>query len=397
MSLISRMSRRRFTVSLTAGLGAARSLLACAGPQAAMKGSGDSTRRRPIVISSANGHRFGATRVAYEKLANGADTLDAVIAGVNMNEIDPEDMSVGYGGLPNEEGEVTLDSCVMHGPTMRCGAVGAISRVKTPSLVAKAVMDHTDEIFLVGEGATRFARDLGFDMVDLLTEKARKVWLLWRETRSVRDSWGAGLDSPDYDKVMREKLSGPNLTAMLHERARELGIPEADRELAVRSVLHPPTGTINCLGLNARGEISGATTTSGLAWKIVGRLGDSPIIGAGCYVDGEVGGGGSTGRGEENIRVAGGHTIVEMMRQGKTPGEACLEAMRRVQHNFRRWPERLSKMDLSFYALRVDGAYGAAALWDTDADSGHPHQFAVNDGIPRLEDMPYLLERKRST
>lgn len=398
-----KISRRQFTTSLTAGIGAASGLLASSGAgrsgpagsaQTSTAGKGDAASKRPIVISSWNGHKFGATRVAYERLTSGADTLDAVIAGVNMNETNPDDMSVGYGGLPNEEGEVTLDSCVMHGPTMRCGAVGAIGKVKTPSLVAKAVMDHTDEIFLVGEGATEFAKDLGFEMVDLLTEKARKVWMLWRETRSVRDSWGAGLDSPDYDKVMKQKLNGPDLAAMLHERARELGIPEADRAMAVDHVLHPPTGTINCLGVNEKGEVSGVTTTSGLAWKIVGRVGDSPIIGAGCYVDGEVGGGGSTGRGEENIRVSGGHTVVEMLRQGKTPTEACLEALRRVQRNFKAYPERLPKVDLSYYALRVDGAYGAASLWDKEEGTGRRFQFAVNDGVARLEDMAYLMERR---
>jgi N4-(beta-N-acetylglucosaminyl)-L-asparaginase len=394
---MAKISRRRFAAGLAAGAGSVAALFGADRPSERM--SVEASRapqeaggghKRPIVISSANGYRFGATRVAYEKLAGGADTLDAVIAGVNMNELDPEDMSVGYGGLPNEEGEVTLDSCCMHGPTMQCGAVACLKKVKTPSLVAKAVMDHTDEIVLVGEDATRFAYDYGFELVDLLTDKARRVWMLWRETRSLRDSWGAGLLSPHYEEVQDQKKNGPALRRAVEKKAADLGIPPEDREMAVNSVLYPPHGTINCLGVNAKGEISGVTTTSGLAWKIAGRVGDSPILGAGCYVDGEVGGAGSTGRGEENIRIAGGHTVVEMMRQGKSPKDACLEALKRVQRVFRNFPDRLAKVDLNYYALRVDGAYGAASLWGPVGK--RKSQFAVNDGENRLEDMAYLLE-----
>ena len=397
---MSRISRREFTKRLSAAMGSAAAffsadLLAWArGREPAFPGSPmrQTAGKRPIVISSANGYHFGATRVAYEKLVGGADTLDAAIAGVNMNETNPDDMSVGYGGLPNENGVVQLDSCVMHGPTMQCGAVGAIERVKTPSLVAKAIMDNTDEIFFVGRGATEFARSMGFEMADMLTDRARRVWVLWRETRSLYDSWGAGLDTPDYEKMQEMKKRGPEFAYFVHKKAAELGIPKDEQEMAVNAVLHPPHGTINCQALNAKGEISGVTTTSGLAWKIPGRVGDSPIIGAGNYVDGEVGAGGSTGRGEENIRVAGGHTVVELMRQGKTPMEACLETLRRVQHLFRAYPERLKKVEIQFYALRVDGAYAAASLWGPRPPDNRPQQFAVNDGTNRLEDMAYLLK-----
>ena len=367
------LSRRAFGTSLAAGLGAA------AVPSPALPVD-PASYKRPVVISSANGYTFGATRVAYEQLLAGADTLDAVVAGVAMNENDPKDDSVGYGGLPNEEGVVQLDACVMHGPTMQCGAVGALENCKNAAQVAKTIMEHTDHIYLVGQGATRFARDFGFPVVEMLTDHARKIWLLWRETRSSTDAWGPGLDSPAYRQALQRK-------------AARLGIPEEHWELALRRVLHPPTGTINCLAVNAKGEISGTTTTSGLAWKVPGRMGDSPVIGAGCYVDGEVGGGGSTGRGEENIRVAGGHTVVEMMRQGKSPTDACLEALHRVQRNFRSAPERLKHFDLAYYALRVDGAFGAATLWNNDGDQGQRRQFAVHDGVNRLVDAAYLLRR----
>jgi N4-(beta-N-acetylglucosaminyl)-L-asparaginase len=353
------------------------------------------SRKRPIVISSANGYTFGATRVAYEKLVAGADTLDAAIAGVNMNELDPNELTVGFHALPNEEGVVQLDASCFHGPTMRCGAVGAIERMKTPSAVAKAVMDNTDEIFLVGPGATKFAQDMGFEMVDeYVTDRARKIWMLWRETRSLRDSWGAGLDSPDYDKAQTEKKNGFDVRELFQRKAAALGIPEEDWELAINAVFYPPYGTINLQAVNDKGEVSSVTTTSGLAWKIAGRCGDSPVIGAGCYVDGEVGAGGSTGRGEENIRIAGGHTIVELMRQGKAPQEACLEALGRIQHNFRSYPERLKMVDINFYATNVAGEYGAAAMWGPKPPANRPPQFAVNDGTNRLENTAYLLEWK---
>lgn len=381
---MSKLSRREFAAGLAAGVGTTAVLKAeAARPGAAAAGGRTQPNggKRPVVLASGNGFRTGATQTAYERLAAGDDTLDAVIAGVNRTEDDPTDDTVGYGGLPNELGVVQLDACVMHGPSNRCGAVGAIENCKNPSLVAKAVMDHTDEIFFVGAGATQFAKDYGFPQVDLLTDHARRVWLLWRETRSLKDSWGPGLDSPEF----RKKLEA---------RARRLRIPEAERERAINRILYPPTGTINCLGVNARGEISGVTSTSGIAFKIPGRVGDSPLIGAGLFVDGEVGAGGSTGRGEENIRVAGGHTVVELMRQGKHPREAVLEVLQRVVHNFRAFPDRLKLFDLSFYALRVDGAYAAATLWDRPAGETQPRQFAVHDGVNRLENMAYLMRRE---
>jgi N4-(beta-N-acetylglucosaminyl)-L-asparaginase len=383
------VSRRTFAATLAAGLASLPGGVAAESEGGASRGQRipSPTHRviterfkKPIVISSANGYTFGATRVAFEKLQAGADTLDAVIAGVNMNENDPKDISVGYGGLPNADGVVQLDACCMHGPTNLCGAVGALEGYKNPSLVAKAVMDNTDHIFIVGEGAARFAHDLGFEKVDLLTDFARKTWLLWKETRSEPNPWGPGLDSPNYHEYLKHK-------------AALLGIDPELQELAVSKVFHPPTGTINCMAVNEKGEISGVTTTAGLAWKIPGRVGDSPIIGAGLFVDGEIGAAGSTGRGEENIRIAGGHTVVEMMRRGMSPAAACLEALKRVANNFRAFPDRLKQVDLQYYALAVSGEYGAATLWDTGPNR-EPRQFAVHDGANRLEDMQHLMRRQ---
>lgn len=322
---------------------------------------------RNLVIASGNG--LNACAKAMEFLKAGKDTLDAVIAGVNLVEEDPEDDSVGYGGLPNEEGVVELDASVMHGPTRRAGSVAGLHNIKCPSKVARLVMEQTDHIMLVGEGALRFARAWGMKEDNLLTEKSRLAWMVWKQSQrdaSGHNNWTDGVDAP------------PKAASRVAQLKRMF--PDASEEMlayAMDRALHPITGTINCLALNAKGEMSGVTTTSGLAWKIPGRIGDSPIIGAGLYVDQEVGGGGSTGRGEENIRVCGAHTIVENMRKGMAPQEACLEVLKRIARNYDNDRARLSKFNISFYALRKDGAYGSACLF---GGNRRRVNFAVNDG-----------------
>jgi N4-(beta-N-acetylglucosaminyl)-L-asparaginase len=339
-----------------------------------------------IAISSSNGLRACAR--AMEILKTGGDTLDAVVAGVNINEEDPEDTSVGYGGLPNEEGVVELDASVMHGPTRRAGSVAAIRGNKTPSKIAKLVMEQTDHVMLVGAGATKFAVEMGYPEENLLTEKSRLAWLTWKV--SLRDpeghsNWGPGLDAPKPKTMSRLKEMFPEAD-------------EATLAWAWEMAGHPTHGTINCLSRNAKGEMSGVTTTSGMAWKIAGRVGDSPIIGAGLYVDQDWGGAGSTGRGEENIRIVGAHTVVENMRHGMAPKEACLDALKRVARNFDSDMTRLEKVDLNFYALRKDGEFGGASLWNGYFRAGrlNPVQFAVNDGsgASRLETTVGLFERK---
>ena len=346
---------------------------------------GKAARAKNILIASSNGRRACAR--GMEILEAGGDTLTAVIAGININEEDPDERGVGYGGLPNEDGVVELDASVMHGPTGRCGAVGALRGIKTPSKIARLVMEQSDHVMLVGEGALRFARAHGFREENLLTEESRLAWMVWKQSlrdRNGHSNWTDGVDAPP------EKPS-----ASLRER-----FPGADEETlawAWRVATDPPMGTINCLALNAKSEMSGVTTTSGRAWKIAGRVGDSPIIGAGLYVDQEVGASGSTGRGEENIRVAGGHTVVENMRHGMPPKEACLDCLERYGRNFDNDEARLAKFDISFYALRKDGAYAAATLWSGRIRNGKlvRPRFVVNDGGPsRFEDCAYLLERR---
>ena len=327
---------------------------------------------------------MAACKRAMEMLHSGADTLDAVIAGVNIVELDPNDHSVGYGGLPNEDGVVELDASVMHGPSRMCGSVAAIRGIKTPSKIAKLVMTETDHVMLVGDGALKFAKEMGYPEEDLLAEDSRKAWVAWK--RSLRDKTGHTNWAPEADGWTRSSA-----------QLRDMFPEEKEEKLAwiAHVIAHPPTGTINCLSLNAKGEMSGVTTTSGMAWKIAGRVGDSPIIGAGLYVDQDVGAAGSTGRGEENIRIAGAHTIVENMRHGMSPKDACMDAIKRIARNFNNDQARLNLLDINFYALRKDGQYGASSLWDkADKKDRHGFQFTVNDGgESRHEDCAALFTR----
>ncbi|HEV8383548.1 MAG TPA: N(4)-(beta-N-acetylglucosaminyl)-L-asparaginase, partial [Candidatus Acidoferrales bacterium] len=358
--------RKFFLTSLAGGVAAgARNLFGGQAPatQAAPKGT------RPLIISSANG--LQALTLGMGMLKRGLDTLEAVVSTVNVVEDDPKDNSVGYGGLPNEDGDVELDASVMHGPTRRAGAVGSIRHIKNPSKVAKLVMERTDHLMLVGAGALRFAEAHGFERINLLTDDSRRRWLAWKETMSDMDSWGPGLTDPSW----KDKMAG----LLPSDWSEEQKVAELAymREI----ILHPPTGTINCCAVNEKGEISGTTTTSGLAWKLAGRVGDSPIIGAGLFVDNEVGAAGSTGRGEENIKICGAHTIVEMMRKGMSPTDACLEACKRVAWSYNNEKTRLRKFNINFYALNKDGIHGGAVLWGTPSRTGRRPSYAVHDGV----------------
>ena len=320
---------------------------------------------RPVVIASANGIRGVAK--AYDMIARqNADTLDAILAGVNIQELDPEDQSVGLGGLPNEEGIVQLDASCMHGPTRRAGAVAALEDIATPSLVAKAVMDYTDHIMLVGAGARKFALRMGFKEQNLLTEQSRRDWLRWKACLNPADAW---LDAPGG-------ATNPPPTSSL----------PLDDPLHVKFT----TGTINMNAVNAAGDISSVTTTSGLSWKLTGRIGDSPIIGAGQYCDNTVGAAGSTGRGEANIKVCGAFLIVEMMRQGMSPDQACMRTIDRViaMTERRLLDERGRPLfDLQFYALAKDGRFGSATAYEGG-------NFAVADSQgARLVPMPFKFAR----
>ncbi len=305
---------------------------------------------QPVVISSENGSQYknGGPRTCVEeaflRLTRGEDVLDALIAGVNIVELDPADDSVGYGGLPNAEGVVQLDSCCMHGPKKRAGGVAALEGVRTPSLVARAVMEQTDHHLIVGKGAQDFARNMGFAIeADLNTENSRRKWLEWKRR----------IDPEHYlDPAKRSEAA---------EAAR--------RSMVADGLLDPfhVYGTINCDGVSPKGEVCGVTTTSGLAWKIPGRVGDSPILGAGLYVDGEVGAAGSTGRGEANLYNLSSYLIVENLRRGMVPKDAGMDALKRIRANTvekRLLDDRGNpRFQLLFYVLNRAGEHAGLAMF----------------------------------
>ncbi len=320
-----------------AGLARPASALATAVPDARGAAPMVLVRRflaSPVAAGSANGLR-GVAR-AVELMDKGTDTLDAGVEGVKIQELDPSDHSVGYGGLPNEDGVVQCDASCMHGPTKRAGAVGALEGIKTASEIARLVMKYTDHIMLVGKDAQRFAVSYGYEVVDMLTPEARQMWLAWRANRGASDDWV----NVSHDEQM----------------------------------VHRPTGTINMDLVGANGDISSITTTAGLAFKIPGRVGDSAIIGAGQYADNDVGASGSTGLGELNMMVCGGFQVVDSMRKGMAPTDACLATLRRVlAMTPPRWlkPNGEPNYDLQYYAVNKKGEYGAASF--------RPAPFAVCD------------------
>ena len=330
---------------------------------------------RPVVISSANG--LEATERAAQTLQRGGAPVEAVVAGVNIVELDPRDMTVGYGGLPNEAGVVELDASVMDGRSGAAGSVAALQGVKTPSKVARLVMERTDHVMLVGDGAQRFAIAHGFAIENLLTDASRRVWLEWLERRGRTDDWGPS----EFDA---EPGTAPSPTAT---RQRSVSPPHP-------YVLNPPTGTISCLALDDRGDLAGTTTTSGLAFKIPGRVGDSPLIGCGLYVDNEVGAAGSTGRGEEVIKINGARIVVENMRRGLSPLDACLDTLQRIVDRYR--DKGKPAWDVFFYALAKDGRHAAASIWDASGTPGKMQrsQYAAFDaGGNSLRDCGYLFKR----
>jgi N4-(beta-N-acetylglucosaminyl)-L-asparaginase len=328
----------------------------------------------PVAVSSANGLR--AVERAVKLMREGRDPLDAALEGVHIVEDDPNDMTVGYGGVPNEEGVVQLDASVMHGPTGRAGAVASLEGVKNPTKVAKLVMETTDHVLLVGPGARRFADVNGFAHENLLTDKARKVWLYWKQNLSDKDKWL----EPDEEHL------DPDVKAFIKEFGRdEFRDPRKH-------------GTIHLSAVDASGDLAGCTSTSGLFFKMPGRVGDSPIIGAGCYTDNTVGSAGSTGRGEANILVCGAHLAVEAMRKGAHPREACLEVLRRIAAGTRqkRLLDKRGRPDfgIKFYAVNKRGEHGSASMWG-GSKSGEPARYAVADtGGARLEECAALFEGK---
>lgn len=368
------MKRRDFMI----GTGAAGLVLASqSGTRAALPTMLAPSAVKPLVISSANGNHFKnggevtCVQKAFTMITQGEDVLDSVIAGVNIVELDPLDDSVGYGGLPNAEGVVQLDSSCMHGPKKQAGAVASIEGVRTPSLVAKAVSEQTDHHLIVGKGAQDFARSMGFKIEDdLNTPHSRELWLKWKRQ----------IDPSHYLDPKKRAEAG-----------RRAAMDMLAQGLLREENFH---GTINCDGINSKGEICGVTTTSGLSWKIPGRVGDSPILGAGLYVDGSVGAAGSTGRGEANLFGLCSFLIVEEMRRGAHPKDAGMEALKRVKANT--VEKRLlnsrgtPNFYVNFYILNARGEYAGVTMYE-----GSSAKFAIcNESGPQTLSCEALLPGK---
>lgn len=364
-----RVNRREFVKS-----GAAAAGVAALAPAVRAQGPTMVTPRSvsPVVICSANGARYmnggkmAAAETAFTQMVKGSDVLDALIEGVKLNELDPTDTSVGYGGLPNADGVVQLDASCMHGPKKRAGAVACIEGVRTPSVVAKMVLERTDHHLIVGKDAQRFAWQMGLKVEDdLNTEESRRLWLEWKR------------------RVDSEHFLDPKNRAEVGHR---IGLEMVAEGLIDRDHYY---GTINCNGISPKGEICGVTTTSGLAWKIPGRVGDSPILGAGLYVDGDIGAAGSTGRGEANLFSLASFLIVEEMRHGKHPKDAGLEALKRIKSY--QVEKRLlnskgnPNFNLQFYALNAKGEHAGVSMYPSK------YAFCTEKG-PQTADTASLLE-----
>ncbi|MBS3819664.1 N(4)-(beta-N-acetylglucosaminyl)-L-asparaginase [bacterium] len=268
----------------------------------------DPSSQIPLIISShTNDTGKKAVEKGWEILSGGGSALDAVEKAANVIELDPEGLGVGWGGLPNENGVIQLDASIMDGKTYNAGAVGALENIRTPCSVARVVMEHTDHIFLVGGDALSFAKKWGFKPQELLTEKSREIWLRWKKKLNEQDDWGP----PEHLKDRNKKsMSNPDSLPRL-------------------------SGTTNVLAVDKNGDVAGITTTSGLSFKIPGRVGDSPIIGAGLYVDNAVGAAGATGRGEDVIKSCASHYIVIMMKEGKSPQQACEAACMMIAEKYK--------------------------------------------------------------
>jgi N4-(beta-N-acetylglucosaminyl)-L-asparaginase len=355
MMKMSECSRRDF-IKKGVGFGAA-TILAAKGLEAVPRPDDEAPAAGGLLRAVSSGNGIRATEKAMHILKTGGDPLDAVIAGVNIVEDDPEDISVGYGGLPNAEGVVELDASVMYGPTHTAGAVGALRNIKNPSRVARLVMEKTPHVLLVGEGALKFALAHGFREENLLTEKAREAWLQWKKQQGAT-----------------EPLPPPS----------ESGHPGGPRPLM-------SYGTINCLALDGAGRLAGVTTTSGLSFKLPGRVGDSPIIGAGLYVDNDIGAAGSTGLGEVNLQTCASFRVVELMGRGLSPEQACLKVCEMVVGKTKLVPRLRGKdgrpsYGLNFYALNRKGEFGSAGIYEGG-------KFAVHDGEQNsLRDCAWLYK-----
>jgi N4-(beta-N-acetylglucosaminyl)-L-asparaginase len=335
---------------------------------------------------------------AYQMLQQGSDTLDAALHLTTTQENDATDFSAGLGGLPNQDGEVQLDACVWHGPTHRVGAVASVSGIKNASLLARAVMQHTGYSILSGIDAQRFALAQGFAKEDLLTDRSRKEWAVWKQLQSAHPELASAIYDPSWPESAKK-------THFLPANQKDLDVLVRNTEpLAVQAgiipqytwrtaydTLFPTAEPLYIATINSKKEMSSAATTSGLPWRMAGVTSDIAALGAGTYLDPEVGSAGSSGNADANLRVTGARMIVENMRRGMSPDDAGLDVVQRIAHWYKNDMASLRFIEIVYYILRNDGAYSSVSLWHGDR-TGHLRQFAIHDGVRRAEQCIFLFD-----
>ncbi len=336
---------------------------------------------------------------AYKMLKDGSDTLDAALHLCKAQEDDPTNHSAGLGGLPNSQGEVQLDACCFHGPTGRSAAVSSITGIRNASLVARAVIEDTGDAVLAGSDAQTFALAHGFLKEDLLTDRTRKNYLLWKQIASSSNRPKNAIYDPSWPEPARQahylpdsQMEFDTLVHQLEPLAIQQGLGPAATWRAVYDSLAPVSEAVFVSTIDRKGQISAASTSAGRPWRLPGVSSDVAVLGAGCFVDPDVGSAGSSGTAEANIRITGAHTIIENMRMGMSPEDAGMDALRRIVRWYKNDTTALRFVEMVYYILRKDGAYASVSLWAGDR-SGHVRQFTIMDGdyTRRTEDCVSLF------
>jgi N4-(beta-N-acetylglucosaminyl)-L-asparaginase len=335
---------------------------------------------------------------AYQMLKQNSDTLDAALHLTSTQENDPDDYSTGLGGLPNEDCEVQLDACVLHGPTRRSAAVASVSGIKNPSLLARAILQHTGYSLLSSADAQRFGLTHGFTKEELLTDRTRKQFAVWKQMQSAPPQLESAIYDPSWPQpaskahfLTRNQKDLDTLVHNMEPIAEKAGLGPQYTWRAAYDALFPAAEPLYVGTVNQNKELSSAATTSGVPWRMPGATGDIAIIGAGTYLDPEVGSAGSSGNADTNIKISGARLIVENMRKGMSPEDAGMDVLERIAHWYENDMSALRFVEMVYYILRKDGAYGSVSLWHGDR-TGHVREFTIHDGIRRSEECRFLLE-----
>jgi N4-(beta-N-acetylglucosaminyl)-L-asparaginase len=337
---------------------------------------------------------------AYKMLSDGSDTLDAALHICKTQENNPQDHSTGLGALPNIEGEVQLDACCLHGPTRRAAAVASVTGIRNASLLARALMDRTGGALLVGADARAFAQTQGLMPEELRTDRSHATYTLWKKIQSNPSVLGEGAYDPSLPEPARRTHFMPrsqqeldSLVRRLEPLAAQAGVDPAMTWRAVFDAISPAAEPVYVATIDAKGQLSSACSSGGRPWRLAGAASDIATIGAGCFVDPDVGSAGSSGSAEANVKIAGAHTIVENMRLGMSPEEAGIDALRRIVRWYNKDAAALRFVEIIYYILRKDGAYGSVSLWRGDR-TNHARQFTIMDGdeMRRTEECRFLFD-----